>query len=56
MVASIISRGARFFLVAFLIFWGGEPIKKFIDKYFDWLALLLTLLLIGGFLVIKGII
>ncbi len=53
--ASAISRGARFFLVAFLIFKFGEPIKYFIEKYFNWLALVFTVLLIGGFLLIKGI-
>lgn len=26
-----------------------EPIKRFIDKYFNWLALVFTVLLIGGF-------
>jgi membrane protein YqaA with SNARE-associated domain len=55
LIASIVSRGARFFLVSFLIFWFGEPIKKFIDKYFNWLALLFTILLIGGFVVIKKV-
>lgn len=55
-LASVISRGARFFLVAFLIFWFGEPIRTFINKYFNWLALLFTVLLITGFLLIKGII
>ena len=53
MIASGISRGARFFLVAFLLQRFGEPIKEFIDKYFNWLAIALTLLLIGGFIVIK---
>ncbi len=53
-VASVISRGARFFLVSFLIYRFGEPIKKFIDKYFNWLALLFAILLIGGFIIVKG--
>lgn len=52
-VASVISRGARFFLVAFLIWKFGPQIKSFIDKYFNWLAVGFTALLIGGFLVIK---
>ena len=55
-VASVVSRAARFFLVAFLIYWFGEPIRTFIDKYFNWLALLFTILLIGGFMIIKGMI
>jgi len=56
MFASVISRSARFFLVSSLIARFGEPIKKFIDKYFNWLALIFTILLIGGFLLIKGVI
>lgn len=52
-VASIISRGARFFLVSFLLWKFGEAIKGFIDKYFNWLAIGFTVLLIGGFAVIK---
>lgn len=52
-VASVISRGARFFLVAFLIWKFGPQIKTFIDKYFNLLAIAFTVLLIGGFLVIK---
>jgi membrane protein YqaA with SNARE-associated domain len=52
-IASIISRGARFFLVAWMIWKWGEPIKEFIDKYFNWLAVAFTMLLIGGFVLIK---
>jgi membrane protein YqaA with SNARE-associated domain len=52
-VASIISRGARFFLVAFLIWKFGPGIKRFIEKYFNMLALGFTVCLIGGFVVIK---
>ncbi len=52
-IASVISRGARFFLVAFLIWKFGPTIKVFIDKYFNSLAITFTVLLIGGFLVIK---
>ena len=52
-LASVISRGARFFLVAFLIWKFGPQIKTFIDKYFNWLAIAFTVLLIGGFVAIK---
>lgn len=51
--ASLISRSARFFLVAGLIWKFGEPIRGFIDKYFNLLAILFTVLLIGGFAMIK---
>jgi membrane protein YqaA with SNARE-associated domain len=52
-IASIISRGARFFLVAALIWKYGPQIKSFIDKYFNWLAIAFTILLIGGFFVLN---
>jgi hypothetical protein len=52
-LASIISRGARFFLIAFLIWKYGASIKAFIDKYFNILAVGFTVLLIGGFVLIK---
>lgn len=52
-IASIVSRAARFFLVAFLIWKYGEYIKGFIDKYFNWLAIGFTVLLIGGFVGVK---
>jgi membrane protein YqaA with SNARE-associated domain len=52
-LASVISRGARFFLVSALIWKFGPAIKAFIDKYFNWLAIAFTILLIGGFAAIK---
>ncbi len=51
--ASIVSRSARFFLVAALIWKYGEEIKGFIDKYFNWLAIAFTVLLVGGFVLMK---
>jgi len=32
---SIIGRGARFFLVAFLVWWGGERMETLLKKYSD---------------------
>ena len=54
-VASIVSRGLRFFLIAGLIWKFGAPIKTFIDKYFNLLAILFTVLLIGGFFLIAKV-
>ena len=54
-IASTVSRSARFFLVAGLMGWKGESIRPFIEKYFNWLSLAFGALLIGGFLVIKWI-
>ena len=53
LLASTVSRSARFFLVALLIRQFGEPMTAFIDKYFNVLSIIFTLLLIGGFLVLK---
>ncbi len=53
--ASTVSRSARFFLVAFLIKKYGDPIKSFIDKYFNLLAIGFTILLFGGFVTLKFI-
>ena len=52
-VASFISRSARFFLVGGLIYLFGPRIQLFIEKYFNILAVAFTILLITGFVVIK---
>ncbi len=52
-IACAISRGLRFFLIAALIWKFGAPIKVFIDKYFNLLALAFTVLLIGTFFLLK---
>jgi membrane protein YqaA with SNARE-associated domain len=51
--ASILSRSARFFLVAGLIRIFGEMIQPFIEKYLDILAIVFVVLLVGSFIVIK---
>ncbi|KKK79118.1 hypothetical protein LCGC14_2836720 [marine sediment metagenome] len=53
LLASIVGRSFRFFLVAGLIWKFGPPIKAFIDKYFNILTIVFMVLLIGGFFVIK---
>ena len=52
-IASIVSRGLRFFLISWLIWKYGKPIKGFIDKYFNILAIAFTVLLIGSFIMVK---
>ncbi len=53
LLASTLSRSLRFFAVAALFRKFGPGIKVFIDKYFNRLAILFFILLVGGFLVIK---
>ncbi|MEK7309997.1 MAG: YqaA family protein [Planctomycetota bacterium] len=52
-IASVLSRSARFFIVATIIRFGGAPAKKFIDRYFNLLTIIFTVLLIAGFLAVK---
>ncbi len=54
-IASLISRSARFFLIGGLIYKFGAPIQQFIDRYFNPLVIVFTLLLILGFGVIRWI-
>lgn len=56
MLASAFARGLRFFVEGFLIWRFGAPIKGFIDRYFNLIAILFTVLLIGGFVLIKYVI
>ena len=53
LIASLVSRSARFFLVAGLIWKFGDPIRDFIDKRFNLVAIAFTVLLVGGFVAIK---
>jgi membrane protein YqaA with SNARE-associated domain len=52
-VASVLSRGARFFLVAALLWHWGPPMRRFIEAYLPQLAGAFFLLLLGGFLVLR---
>lgn len=52
-VASIGSRGVRFFLVAALLWWFGEPIRTFIERRLTLVTTVFLLLLVGGFLALK---
>jgi membrane protein YqaA with SNARE-associated domain len=52
-IASLVSRSARFFLVAGLIYVFGPPIRIFIEKYFNVLAVVFVVLLVAGFWIIK---
>lgn len=52
-IASIISRSARFFLVATLIYFYGPSIRELIDKYFELATVVFTALLVGGILILK---
>ncbi len=52
-LASAISRSARFFLVAFIIHKFGPPIKMWIEKYFNLFSIVFLILLFLGFYLLK---
>ncbi|WP_133488468.1 YqaA family protein [Aliiroseovarius marinus] len=53
MVASLIARGLRFFIVAALLWKFGAPIRDFIERRLGLMFTLFCLLLVGGFYVVK---
>ena len=53
MVASIVSRGARFFLVAFAIQFMGPWVKELIEKYFNLFSIIFVVLLVLGFWLVQ---
>lgn len=52
-LASAIGRSARFFIEAGLIYFFGESIRRFIDKYFNILLTLFFILILIGFFIVK---
>lgn len=52
LVASILSRGLRFFLVAGLIWKFGARVSQFIDRYFNVLTIAFGILLVLGFVIV----
>jgi len=53
LLASLLGRSLRFFVVATLLYWWGPSIKAFIDRYFNGCAWAFMILLVAGFLVLK---
>ena len=52
-LASIVARAMRFYLVAALLYWFGEPIRDFIEKRLSLVTTAFVVLLVGGFVAIK---
>jgi membrane protein YqaA with SNARE-associated domain len=52
-IASLLSRAARFFLVAALLWRFGPPIRAFVENNLAMLATVFFALLLGGFLLVK---
>jgi membrane protein YqaA with SNARE-associated domain len=52
-IASILSRGLRFFLIGGALRVFGSSIKQLLEKYFDLFSIMFLVLLIGGFVLVK---
>ena len=55
-VASVIARGARFFIVAALLYWIGPPIRAFIEERLGLVFTVFMVLLVGGFVLVRYVV
>lgn len=53
LLASVASRGLRFFLVSGLLYWFGAPIRDFIEQRLGLVTTVFLVLLIGGFVALR---
>jgi membrane protein YqaA with SNARE-associated domain len=53
LLASVVGRGARFFLVGLVIALFGEPVKALLDTYFEVAVVTFAVLLIGGIYIVN---
>lgn len=53
MLASIVTRAMRFYLVAGLLYFFGEPIREFIEKRLTLVTTVFVVLLVGGFVAVR---
>ena len=52
-LASIVTRGIRFYLVAVLLYFFGEPIREFIEKHLTLVTTGFLVILVGGFVAVS---
>jgi membrane protein DedA with SNARE-associated domain len=55
-MASLLSRAGRFFLVGGLIRLFGASMKGYIERYFNWLSIAFVVLLVLGFVVARWVV
>ncbi|MGC9368882.1 MAG: YqaA family protein [Paracoccaceae bacterium] len=53
MLASVVARGARFFILAALLWKFGAPIRVFIEKWLNLIFVIFVIALIGGFYLVR---
>jgi len=52
-LASIVARAMRFYLIAALLYWFGEPIREFIERRLSLVTTVFLVVLVSGFVAIK---
>lgn len=52
-LASVTSRGLRFFVEAALLYWLGPPVRTFIEKRLEFVTLAVFILGVAGFIAVK---
>jgi membrane protein YqaA with SNARE-associated domain len=52
-LASIVARAMRFYLVAALLYWFGEPIRTFIERRLSLVTTAFVVLLVGGLVAVR---
>ena len=52
-LASIVCRTPRFFIVAGLVYFFGDAVKPFVEKYLSWVMLAIVVVVLAGFLAVK---
>jgi len=55
-IASVLGRGARFFLVAAIMYYFGPTVKSWIEKYFEIVMIVFGVLCVAGVVAIKFLI
>jgi len=53
MLASVVTRGGRFFLVAILLHFFGAPVKDFVEKRLTLVTSLIAIGVVGGFIALR---
>ncbi len=48
-LATLLSRGARFFLEGAILRWGGSRLRVLLERHFEWLTIAVVLLVAAGF-------
>jgi len=48
-IASLLSRGARFYLEAAILRWGGDRLRGLVEQHFEWLTIAVAVAVVGGF-------